>query len=96
MAQLLPNEFTEIQLSEREELEAFASFTDMQLAVLRNFSAAAARQLLGLVFSGPGAEDAIREHAYHRGKVDLVSSILSNVGESRQQLAEARTEQSPD
>lgn len=87
MAQPLPNQFSETLFTPEEEMAIFASFSDDQLAVLRNFSAQAAKNLLGLVFVGPGAEDAIREHSYHRGKIEMIESVLLNVVESRQQLA---------
>jgi hypothetical protein len=85
MAQVQHNEFTEIAFSEEAEEIIRRSFTPAQLQFLQNFRAAAARNILNIVF-GAG-EDQVRnihEHAYQRGKIDLISELLSDVAASQQ------------
>lgn len=88
MAQVLHNDFTEIEFTEEEEREIGASFTERQLQLLQNFRARAAGEVLNLVFeAGPEQDKSIREHAYQRGRMDVVGEVISFVADARQRPA---------
>lgn len=90
MAQVLPNEFTQIEFSDKERLMVLLSFTEQQIQYLQNYRGAAAQASLFLVFGDDGESDAksIREHAYQRGRIDLIGDVVSDIASARERTSE--------
>lgn len=88
MGQQLQNEFSEVDFTEEEQDIIFATFTDQQLQVLQNFRAQSARRILELEFQGESSANELREHAYQRGRIELVGDLLTEVAAARQRLSE--------
>lgn len=87
MAQVQHNEFTQIDFTEDEEELIRNSFSAAQLQFLQNFRAAAARTCLEITFeAGADLATGAREHAYQRGRIDVITELLSDVAASQQRV----------
>jgi hypothetical protein len=91
MAQVQPNEFTFIDFQPEEEASVLLSFTEAQLQFLQNFRASAASNVITMEFdpSSDSIQKSIREHAYQRGRIDLVGDVFAAVSAARQALSES-------
>lgn len=84
MAQVLPNKFTQIEFSAEEEDQIRCTFTATQLQFLQNFRAAAAASILDLTFgAGEDLAKATQEHAYQRGRIDVLTELIDDVAASQ-------------
>jgi len=91
MAQPLPNEFTFIEMDADEEASVVLSFTQAQLQFLQNYRSRAATQILTMEFepNSDSLQKSIREHAYQRGRIELVGDVFEAVAAARQALSDS-------
>lgn len=75
MPQLLPNSFTSYSFTYEEEVAA-CTFTDLQVARLRNEVAIAANELLNNRFEPTDVQGFLQKEAYARGKKDILEYLI--------------------
>lgn len=96
MAQLLPNKFTQIAFTAEEEEEIRRTFTAPQLQFLQNFRAASATAILDLTFgAGEDLAKATQEHAYQRGRIDVLTELIDDVAATQLRALEDERNSNP-